>query len=171
MGYTTYFQTSKPVRVNKEVADKINEFLSSRPAIINECDPDEDFATISPSGFLEVCFNGSGEFGYETFYFVSDGVWRFTKTARKHYDFEVSVVCLIIKAYLSDFELSSDGFSGYLSEENVSVGDEVRKGDGTWIEAMTYVNKKYNRNFTAMCSKVRGLSGKNEFFDYVIDEV
>lgn len=94
-------------------------------------------------------FNGIEENGYETFLVhnsddqggYSNKGFTFCKTARKPYDIVVCEVCLVLNAFCHHFDLSSDGFSGYVSEQVDGV-----HLDGTWDQAIENV-KEYGLDY------------------------
>lgn len=78
-------------------------------------------------------FNGMGENGHETFLFKLDSEkFNFCKTARKPYDLPVCKILLVLKHYMPNLELSSDGFSeGGYEECN-------------WPEAVKWYENEFN---------------------------
>ena len=92
-------------------------------------------------------FNGIGEAGHETFLFhnrkkqdpegYGDPCFAFCKTARKPYDIVVCEVLLVLKRYMPNLEVGSDGFSGYLEEPKL---------DGLWPDAIENV-RQYGINY------------------------
>ena len=90
-------------------------------------------------------FNGIGDDGHETFVFETGKDFDFCKTARKPYDLPVCEVLLVLKHFMNDLYLNSDGFGGYLSEKKI---------DGCWAEAVENV-KEYGINFEVVVTKER----------------
>jgi len=64
-------------------------------------------------------FNGIGDDGHETFYFLYGGKWAFCKTAYKPYDIYVTA-CLLVLNHFGLADISSDG-----DEANWSEGLEL----------------------------------------------
>lgn len=100
-----------------------------------ECEEDRE----PQVDYRGIHLNGDAEDGHETFAFKLREVSReFCKTARKPYDLPVCEMLLVLKAYLPNFVLSSDGFSGYAEEPKI---------DGFWKQAIENV-KEYGIHYT-----------------------
>jgi hypothetical protein len=103
-------------------------------------------------------FNGIRDDGHETFVFFNKKVqcaearkwgsntgFAFCKTARKPYDIVVCEVLLVLKRFMPNLDVGSDGFSGYLKEPKL---------DGMWPEAIENV-KQYGINYQMVVEKER----------------
>ena len=152
MGYTTYQKQENWDEQDREGWKKalpiVKKILKKHKDIIQyECDNSKR----PVANQEEIRFNGIGDDGHETFLVRNMGTkFSFCKTARKPYDIVVSEVCLVLKAFCPHFDLSSDGFSGCISEQvdGVTV-------DGTWDEAMKNV-KEYGLDFHAEIDGTHG---------------
>jgi hypothetical protein len=158
MGYTHYWK--KPAGLNK------NDFEKAIPIIRDIIERHKDvlcyeydMPDAEPVCDKEMIrFNGVGDEGHETFMFTPDAEeFSFCKTARKDYDIAVCE-CLIILQHFTSVEVSSDGMSGYLSDEPVGLmeGDIVESPDGAWGEAMCNVHAEYDLDYVAICTEIRG---------------
>lgn len=139
MGYTSYYSVSnwtskdtegyeKALPILKKIAEKYMSIIQY------ECDDDRE----PQVDYRGIHLNGRGEDGHETFAFKIREVSReFCKTARKPYDLPVCEMLLVLKAHLPNFELSSDGFSGYAAEPKI---------DGFWGAAIENV-KEYGIHY------------------------
>lgn len=129
MGYTNYWTFEKTISdketadVKKEIADFVNFAREKGLELVNG---------LGEPGTLPILdgvisFNGSGEYGHETFYLAEKftcGQFEFTKTARKPYDSAVVSCLLILKDNLKEYvKISSDGIylgtDGYIDKEIV----------------------------------------------------
>lgn len=97
----------------------------------------------------QIRFNGKGEEGHETLIFRLNGKWEFCKTARKPYDLAVCEVLLVLKAYLPNMSLSSDGFYGVLREQQETIQLEEN-----WPRAMENV-KRYGIHYSVQITRER----------------
>jgi hypothetical protein len=108
MGYTHYFTAKKADndQWNKFI-DACKELKSKLPKHIKISGGD---GTGKPEFSDEmVCFNGSGDNAYETFYIPKDSSeWDFCKTARNPYDLLVCAVLMAAKEHLG-YEVTTDG--------------------------------------------------------------
>jgi hypothetical protein len=147
VGYTHYFNTEKCrtqkarkdfVKALPTVRDIINRY---RDRLCFECDEVEKEPEVTET---TIRFNGRGDEGHETFLISLDDndSSAFCKTARKPYDIAVCEVLLVLKAFLPKFNLSSDGFSGHLAQQEQGV-----KFDGTWDQAIQNVENLYGIRF------------------------
>ena len=109
-----------------------------------------------------IFLNGRGEAGYETFSFrlppldakpeaVEFPIREFCKTNYKDYDIVVCEMLLILKTYLPNIEIDSDGFSGYLED---AERDPMAVLDGSWPQAIENV-KRYNVTTTVSIKERR----------------
>jgi len=97
-----------------------------------------------------VRFNGIGDNGHETFLFKIGEEFEFCKTARKPYDIAVCECLLVLKAHMPNLEIKSDGFSGYLNDQqNKVILDE------SWDEAIENVRELYGIHFHAFIENER----------------
>ena len=89
----------------------------------------------------KIFFNGKGDAGHETFVFQPDSRedFAFCKTASKPYDLPVCEILLVLKAYMPNLGIGSDGFSGRLPEKGSPA-----ELDGDWQEAIRNVGELYN---------------------------
>lgn len=84
-------------------------------------------------------FNGIDEDGHETFLFnILSSESDFCKTARKPYDLPVCEILLVLKAYIPNLKIDSDGFSEYMDRQKDSISF-----DGKWNEAIENVRQLY----------------------------
>jgi len=142
MGYTHYFHGGDQ-RGFEAALPTIRKILKKYGNIICfECDKTNKKPVVNKK---MIRFNGIGEEGHETFVFETGKEFEFCKTARKPYDLPVCEVLLVLKAYMTDLDLSSDGFSGYLSEKKI---------DGCWAEAVENV-KEYGIDFNVVVTEER----------------
>lgn len=144
MGYTHYWNTEKITKQDKEGYKKalpIVQDILKRHAALVQYESDDNRPPVV--GAREIRFNGIGENAHETFmfcnkvvqYVFSDGskVKRaFCKTARKPYDVVVCEVLLVLKRFLPNLTISSDGFSGSLASPEI---------DGEWGAAVENVRQ------------------------------
>jgi len=180
MGYTTYVRTGKWNKRDEAGWEKalpiVKKILKKYKDIVKE-ECDKKGSAIANT--KEIRFNGIGEDGHETFLVRNSAVqtdsgytdpgFCFCKTARKPYDIVVSEVCLVLKAFCPHFDLDSDGFSGYLSEQTDGV-----KVDASWDQAMENV-KEYGLDFHAeIVGTHGGRDGKPDpycTFEIILDEI
>lgn len=114
MGYTHYWKTTKPVKLNEEQWGNLCDVIRE---IITECkkqniklviDCDEDKAPLIRDD--EICFNGFGDLGHENFYLQTQmDSFSFCKTARKPYDLAVTATLLILHHIEPNIIITSDG--------------------------------------------------------------
>jgi hypothetical protein len=152
MGYTHYHElkriTKKDLEGYKEALPVVRHILERYSEILRlDCDEPDKTPVANEE---KIWFNGLGENGYETFVFrINQNFSGFTKTARKPYDQAVCEVLLVLKAFLPNFSVGSDGFSGHLAE------CEVRPTlDGTWMEAIDSV-EQYGLYYTVEITERR----------------
>lgn len=147
MGYTHYFNaTGKPLDkvlpILQEIAD------DHKTLIAEECDLDTP-ANITPK---LIAFNGKGEDGHETFWFVPEkNRAMFCKTAHKPYDVVVCKMLLVL--FANDIAtVRSDGFSARW--ENQDWGDSFIPNE--WVDAVTWYNERFhNSKLDIVVSNVR----------------
>lgn len=128
MGFTHYYNFDK-VSLNdykegfKKAHDNLRDILNRHKRII--C---YEFDGNSPALLTNdsIRFNGRGDDGYETFLVRYGFGFSFCKTARMPYDLPVCECLLVLKHYIPNMELSSDG-----DEED-------------WDEAIKNVKKHYD---------------------------
>jgi len=136
MGYTHYWSQKEWDEADRAgwqqalpiIKKIVRKYRAKDSKIIQwECGQD-----VAPEVNAEVIrFNGIGEDGHETFRVINMvNDFDFTKTARKPYDLPVCEVLLVLNAFCPHFELSSDGFSGYLKTKEI---------DGEWTQAIENV--------------------------------
>ena len=141
MGYTHYYSasnwTAKDANGYKQALPILEKIAEKYKGIIcYECE-DVDFPPQVNSAGIHL--NGKEEDGHETFSFNPGKPSReFCKTARKPYDLPVCEMLLVLKAYLPNLELSSDGFNGYAKDPKI---------DGFWGTAINNV-KEYGIHYT-----------------------
>lgn len=148
MGYTHYFGFDAYTKEDKQGWKKalpLIKAVTGKYKDIIQLDSDTKEAPVVDS--KAVRFNGIDEDGHETFLILAEQCDKFCKTARKPYDLPVCEVLLILKALCPNFSLGSDGFSGYLKEQQDGV-----KVDGNWDQAMENV-KEYGLAFHAEIEK------------------
>lgn len=145
MGYTHYFKTPKWNARDENGWDKalpiVKKIIKKYKGIL-QYELDDKRKPVANKRMIR--FNGIGEDGHETFLVknskdqngFSNISFGFCKTARKPYDIAVCEVCLVLQAFCPHFELSSDGFSGYVGEQTDGV-----TLDGTWDQAMKNVGE------------------------------
>ena len=84
----------------------------------------------------EICFNGKGECGYETFFFnllVLNG-YSFIQTDRRRYDLPVCELLIVLAHFLPGLRVWSDGFDDCGQEPPATV---------TWKQAAENVQEYY----------------------------
>lgn len=81
-------------------------------------------------------FNGVEDEGHETF-LVQLGDSAFCKTARKEYDLAVCECLLVLKYFIPDMHLGSDGFYGVSPDEL----------DGVWDDALKNIESEFGLCF------------------------
>jgi hypothetical protein len=136
MGYTSYwnFKNVSSDQFRKgfdDARETLADILERYKNIIRyECDSEEP----AQLGVDFIRFNGIEDEGHETF-FVSyeNRSFAFCKTARKPYDLPVCECLLVLKYYIPQMHLDSDGF--YLRDGKL---------DGCWHEAIDNVKKLYD---------------------------
>jgi hypothetical protein len=147
VGYTSYWNTEK-CRTAKAKKDFVKALPTVRDIIKRyrdilcfECDEVEKEPEVTDTS---IRFNGRGKNGHETFLISLDDndPSAFCKTARKPYDIAVCEVLLVLKAFMPKFNLSSDGFSGHLAQQEQCV-----KLDGAWDQAIANVDSFYRIRF------------------------
>jgi len=156
MGYTSYwkFTDNKTYPAKQREAIKLIEYVLDKfkDIICYECDKPDQLYEITDK---QIRFNGKGEDGHETFILEfpssknDNEPESFCKTARKPYDLPVCITLLILKAYLPNFEINSDGFCGELTEQLQEV-----KFDGEWNRAIEYL-KKHGITFKGTITNTR----------------
>jgi len=142
MGYTHYFHGNDQ-KGYEAALPTIQKILKKYDNILRfELDEEKKKPKITKK---MIRFNGIDEEGHETFVFKTGKDFNFCKTARKPYDLPVCEVLLVLKHFMSDLNLKSDGFNGYLSEKEI---------DGCWAEAVENV-KEYGIHFEVIVAKER----------------
>ena len=135
MGYTHYWTVNDSTGFEKALAT-IRKIVKKYQDIICFESDKEDTEPFVINEMIR--FNGRGEDGHETFMVnpLNKG-GDFCKTARKPYDIAVCECLLVLKHYLADMDLGSDGFCSLL--ENPEL-------DGSWGDAIENV-KEYGINY------------------------
>lgn len=128
MGYTHYFGIEKHTKEDAKGWEKalpiIRDIISNHNNLLQyECDVPKEPRVDSEM----IRFNGIDNDGHETFIVRNSEHSEFCKTARKPYDLPVCKILLVLKAYLPNFTLGSDGFSAHISNPVL---------DGFWMEAI-----------------------------------
>jgi len=144
MGYTTYFNQKTWTKKDKDGWEKalpiVKKILAKYSEIL--CFESDEPNKKPVANQETIRFNGIGDDGHETFYIGNEkNEFAFCKTARKPYDIAVCEISLILKAFCPNFDLSSDGFSGYVEHQKDGV-----QLDGFWNDAIQNV-KEYDVNF------------------------
>ena len=100
----------------------------------------------------EIRFNGKGDDGHETFCFVPRAPkFAFCKTAEKPYDIAVCECLLVLKAFMWNLDISSDGFSGILNEKT----EHSPELDHGWMEAIENVRNHFNLDYKVEITRRR----------------
>jgi len=134
MGYTTYWNTDgcsreKDQRVFEDVRHVILDiFERHRDIIYLEYDEPDKPPLLT---YNQIRFNGKEDDGHETFLFELDGSFAFCKTARKPYDLPVCEILLVLKAFLPELMIDSDGF----------CSDDPLEFDENWPQAIKNVGR------------------------------
>ena len=178
MGYTHYMK-NKPAFTDAQWAAFCNDvrdiFNKYRLTLANGAG---DARSKPYIGRGEISFNGRGEDSHETGYVPKAATeFEFCKTAHKPYDVVVVEVYKLVRKYLPDAELSSDGgdeiFGGqkirvnnkwtYLTGDyEVGVGDTVtlpagqKYSDRTWEGTVTEIGSTYDGD----CKYILGVVAK-----------
>lgn len=118
MGYTHYWETQDVQTIPQPALDVIQKLVGEahKSGLIQRDfdDPRPPLVTAE-----EICFNGVGHQGYETFQFLpGDRTPQFCKTGQKSYDETAMKVLIALKYYLGEhLKVRSDGdFDGELRE-------------------------------------------------------
>jgi hypothetical protein len=145
MGYTHYYQTYN----RKKVYLSDNERERFMPFLKNIIDRYENILTGDELGeqripvilnSREIVLNGIGDDSHELFWFpLRQLPYKFTycKTARKPYDAPVCEILIVLKHFLPDLDVWSDGFT------NSDPPVEDRDVDEEWLEAAIQVKTRY----------------------------
>jgi len=134
MGYTHYWENVPSGFLPKEAIKHIETLLAHYAPLI-QIEFDDPQNPIATDELIH--FNGKGENGHETFFFTPEPSFQFCKTARKPYDIVVCEVLLILKHFIPEMKLSSDGFDHSLMPEY-----QTGEHEGTWPEAIANVSKR-----------------------------
>ena len=160
MGYTHYFYTKEFTDEDKtgwKKALPIVKDILTRHANLIQYESDNRRKPVANQKMIR--FNGIGEEGHETFLinaekeqndWGSDPTFAFCKTARKPYDIVVCEVLLALNAFLPNLKISSDGFSGYVNDQQDGL-----KLDGSWDQAIENV-KRYGVHYHAEIEGTHG---------------
>jgi hypothetical protein len=157
VGYTSYWNTKKLTKEDKagylQALPIVQDILKRYKDIIQY---EHDTAKPVVASKKEIRFNGIADNGHETFYFkptkfqspagYGDRSFAFCKTARKPYDVVVCEVLLVLKRFMPNLEVSSDGFSGYLKEPKL---------DGAWPEAIENLRNLYGIKYNMVVTNER----------------
>ncbi len=145
MGYTHYWRTDDLSEcdelIMEEASGVIRKILEKYSDMVQF---EEDCEKKPECNNRIVRFNGIGEDGHETFWFdcMSRG-FSFCKTARKPYDIVVCEILLVLKSFMPNLVISSDGFGG----------DEVEE---EWVNAIGNV-KEYGIHYQVSEDKDKGM--------------
>lgn len=152
MGYTHYWKAKKFTAEDKAGWKKalliIKKILECHAALIQFESDDKR----KPVASLEqIRFNGIEDDGYETFLLNAEPTdFEFCKTSRKPYDLAVCEVLLVLNSLMPSLEVSSDGFSMCVSDQ-----ENGPKLDENWDTAIQNV-KQYGISYHAEIASTHG---------------
>lgn len=160
MGYTHYWEGSDLSQESYEKALPIIQDILGRYNSIIRKNYDNDEPPVADE--YGIWFNGIGDEGHETFVFdPKENGFHFCKTACKKYDIVVCEVLTVLKHFLPDLRVSSDGFIRKTLPDPDAEG-YVTFCEREWLDAFKNVSAKYGIEMTA---QERSLIPKQEATD------